>query len=234
MEESGRWALGAGAYGRTAATAQSRRPAAQGTRPRSRLHTGRRARTTRDSFGGAGRGRHLAAERLLPGSARRAGRSAALRRMGQHDPARPQLPPSLAGGIRGHPQGDAGQPRQCRLPHDRRTRAQHLDARSPRGEPDADRRREHRRHRLSGVLADSRRGRVSLQRAAAAGDGKGGRGELDARGGRAHAHPARPVRRSQRGRGGHAGADAAGPRRVWRRHPHHPGQAAEGRSARRR
>ena len=68
------------------------------------------------------------------------------------------------------------------------------------GKPDADRRREHRRCRFLGVLADQarRRRRLSVQHPAARGHREGGRRKRHARGGRPLRDPADPHRRARR------------------------------------
>ena len=162
------------------------------------------------------RGRGLAGQRLLPRAARRAGRGAALRRLRPHHAARPELPPALAGRERGTARGHPDQPHRDRLSHRRCRRPDRGGPSAGRDdagrEPDADRRREHHRHQLRGVLADQRRAGLPVQHPQPRHHGQGGGGKLDARGDRPHADPAGADRAARPDRDRRAAADAADPR----------------------
>ena len=104
----------------------------------------------------------VARQRLLPRAAGRAGRGAALRRLRPHRAARPQLSPALAGRERAaaarSPASTAS--RSATAPPPAGTRIETGATPRPRRagrKPDADRRREHHRHRLRRVLAHPRR-----------------------------------------------------------------------------
>ena len=98
----------------------------------------------------------------VPRAAGRRGRGAALRRVQPHGPARPEFPPALPDRGRLHAQGHAREPGHDRAgvgrPQSERQRPRHS-----RREPDADRRREYRRHRLLGLLGDQQRRRLPVQ-----------------------------------------------------------------------
>ena len=112
-------------------------------------------------------------------------------------------------------EGHAHQPRRCRLSRHRRARpARHDGARSARGKPDADGRREHRRHRLHGVLDHPGRPAVPVQHRRPGAQHQSGGGERDARGDRQDADPARAVGRTGAGRAGDARPRADDPRRL--------------------
>ena len=68
----------------------------------------------------------------------------------------------------------------------------HRRPRHPRREPDAHRRREHRRHRFLGLLGHQRRRRLPVQHGRPRGHGEGRRRERHARGRRPLQHPAAP------------------------------------------
>ncbi len=131
-------------------------------------------------------GRHVD----LPGSARRAGRGAALRPLGRHHPAGPALPlpfpidTVLFPKVTQINQVQLGNAERARRPRER-TRA-----------ADADRRREHRRGRLRGVLEDPRRRRVPVPRQRARGGGEDRRGGRAARRHQPHADPGGDVRQA--------------------------------------
>ena len=136
---------------------------------------------------------------LLPGRARRARRGAALRQVHPRRQARPELPPALSDRDRAHPEGHARQPHRHRHAADRGPAPRrHANARRAGGEPDAHRRREHRRRRLLGVLAgqDRRRRRLPVQHPESGRHREGGRRERDARGDRPLGNPADPHRRA--------------------------------------
>ena len=96
---------------------------------------------------------------------------------------------------------------------------------------DADRRREHRRHQLHGVLGDQERTGLSVQHPRPRGDGQIGRRERDARGRRRDPDRAGAVGRARQDRDRYAAPAAEHPRYLRRRDRDHSGAAAEGRSA---
>ena len=111
----------------------------------------------------ARRGRALGLLRLLPRRARRARRGAALRQVRARGPAGPELSPALSDRDRAHAEGAARQQDRHRHAARRGPAPRHHRPRRAGREPDADRRREHRRRRFLGALADQaeRRRRLS-------------------------------------------------------------------------
>ena len=99
------------------------------------------------------------------------------------------------------------------------------------GEPDADRRREHRRHRVRGAVADQGRVQVRLQRAQRRGERALRRRGRHARGDRQVQPAICPDRGPHAHRAGHQGPAAAHPRRIRAGRADRPGPAAAGRSA---
>ena len=181
----------------------------------------------------ARRDRDLGLFRLLPCRSRRARRGAALRQICARGAARPELSPAVSDRDRADAEGAARQQDRHRHARGRGSAPRHHDTRRAGREPDAHRRREHRRRRFLRALEDQaeRRGRLSVQHPAAGRHGEGGRRERHARGGRPLQHPADPDRRAAEHRDRRAGSDAEGARQIRRRHPDHAGAAAEGRSA---
>ena len=100
-------------------------------------------------------------------------------------------------------------------------------------EPDADRRREHRRRRLHRVVADQarRRRQLSLQHPEPRRHREGGGRKRDARSDRPLRYPADPDRRPHPDRSRRAGTDAEDARLLRLGRPDHAGADAEGRSA---
>ena len=139
---------------------RSGRGPAAGSRLRRRPRPGLAARP--------GGRRALGRQRLLSRAAGRAGRGAALRRLHLLDPARPALASALAdrstSSCRPSPASTA--PRSATAPaaggNDRSRQRCRRPRRAGR-KPDADRRREHHRHRRRGVLADQRRAGLPVQ-----------------------------------------------------------------------
>ena len=105
----------------------------------------------------------LAGERLLSRAAGRAGGRAAVRRVDQTPRSRVSTGTSGADRDRVHAQGDPLQPGRDRLSLGGGDRARRLGARGRQREPDADRRREHRRHQLRAAVADQGRRAVPVQ-----------------------------------------------------------------------
>ena len=94
---------------------------------------------------------------------------------------------------------------------------QRLEPRCAQRKPDADRRREHRRHQFRAVVADQGRRPVPVQHPRPRADGQGGRRERDARDHRQDADRRGDHRGPRRDRAGRARADAADPRRATAR-----------------
>ena len=133
----------------------------------------------------------------------------------------PELPPALSDRDRAHAQGAAHQQdRHRHAPGRGRPRRRH-HARRAGGEPDAHRRREHRRRRFRGAVegeADRRR-RLSVQHPEPGRHGEGGGRKRHARGDRPLRNPADPDRRAPDHRDRGAGTDAEDARPLRRRHP---------------
>ena len=96
-------------------------------------------------------------------------------------------------------------------------------ARRARREPDAHRRREHRRHRLRRLLAHQGRGQVPVQHPEPRYHRERGGRERHARGRRPVQDPADPHRGAAEDRGGRAEADPEDARQLRRRHPDRSG-----------
>ena len=189
---SGRGALGLGSAAARAAAARSRRIPAPQPGPVAQRAAGqsRRPRRRADRAGG---GRPVGLFRLLPRRARRARRGAPLRQVRARGAARAR---TITCPIRSRPRS-----RRRRCASTRSTSAAAVedmrrgahDARRAGGEPDADRRREHRRRRFLGAVEGQaeRRRRLSVQHAEPRRHGEGGRRKRDARGDRALATSSR-------------------------------------------
>ena len=151
-------------------------------------------------------------------AARRAGRGAALRRVDQDHATRPELALAVADRNRVHAQGDPRQPGGGRF-HGPSEVGRSGSTRRAQRKPDADRRREHRRHQFRAVVADQGRRPVPVQHPRPRADGQGGRRERDARDHRQDADRRGDHRRPRRDRAGRARADPADPRRygagIW-------------------
>ena len=113
-----------------------------------------------------------------------------------------------------------GNPRRARRPGERARAA------------DADRRREHRRGGLRGVLEDPRRRRVPVPRQRARGGGEDRRRRRAARRHQPHADPGGDVRQAPADRRRDQGGAAVAARFRARRHRDHPGPAASASSRR--
>ena len=168
----------------------------------------------------------------LPGQPGRARRRHALRQVDPQRAAGPALPPALSDRGGAPAQGDA--PEHHRDRHalrPERAAASPSGQRRAGGEPDADRRREHRRRRFRRLLAHQGRASLPLQHPEPRDHREGGGRERHARDRRPVQHPADPDRGAPEDRAGRAEADAGRARHLRRRHPHRPGAAAEGRPA---
>ena len=160
-----------------------------------------------------GRGRDLAAHRLLPRAAQPAGRPAHLR---QAVRAAGRAGPALqhAGADRER----RGRERAGSAAHrDRVAQRRHHRLRPRRApdvdrEPDADRRREHRRHRVRRAMAGEGRVQVRLRRAQRRGHCPLGGRSRHARGDRPDQPAICPDRGPHQGRAGHQGPAAEDPR----------------------
>ena len=141
--------------------------------------------------------------RLLPRAVRRTRRRAALRQACAHRAARPELSSAVSDRDRAAAEGaarldphhrhDAGRGSGAARPH---------HARRAGRKPDADRRREHRRRRFHGAVADQagRRRQLPVQHPESRRHREGGGRKRDARGGRPLQHPADPDRRAHHDR----------------------------------
>ena len=164
--------------------------------------------------------RALGLFRLLPRRTRRTRRRAALRQGRARGAAGPELSSAVSDRDRAHAEGAARQQDRYRHAHHQRHQRPLLDPRRAGGEPDAHRRREHRRRRFLGAVegqADRRR-RISVQHPESGRHGEGGGGKRHARSHRPFRHPADPDRRAADHRSGGAGADAEDARQLRRRH----------------
>ena len=181
----------------------------------------------------ARRHRAVGRVRLLPRRSRRGRRRAPLRQGSPRGPAGPQLPSALSDRDRADAEGAAGPQDRRRHAHRRRSSPRHHRARRAGREPDAHRRREHRRCRLLRAVADQaeRRRRVSLQHPESRRHREGGGRKRHARGDRPLGDPADPDRRAPEHRSRGAGADAEDARHLRRRRRGSAGAVAEGRSA---
>jgi len=147
--------------------------------------------------------------RLLPGRTGRTRRGAAFRQGCARGATGIELPPAISDRDRAHAEGAAHQQDRHRYALGRR-RPPFRHARSARGKPDADRRREHRGRRFRGAVEGQagRRRRLPVQHPEPGRYGQGGGGKRHARGDRPRGHSADPDRRAAGHRDRRAGLDA--------------------------
>ncbi len=177
------------------------------------------------------RHRDLAPDRLLHRSAERGRHQHDFRQVHRHDRGGPSLQPALSDRPGDQAERHRAAAHRGRLSLVRQCAA--ALARRDRGEPDADRRREHRRYRFRRRLAGQRRPRPGFRvQSPEPGGHHQGRGrERHARGHRTAQHPGRADDRAGERRPGSPPDHAGNARRLRRRRSHQRGADAGGAAA---
>src|SRR5262245_53170664 len=167
----------------------------------------------------------MARERVLHRRCEPARRGAHLRQVLADYRARPALALAVSHPVAGDRQHQPGAHDRGRLPQQRQVEG------AARG-PDADRRREHRRHPVRRAVHDQGPGRLSVQRPAPGRDGPAGRRDCVSRDRRQVEHGLRAVRGPRGDRRSRREADAGDPRPVQDRRAGEQGHDAERPAAR--